>query len=702
MAPGQEEPAGFSTDHGYSKVAQAEYDDSSAKKRPMSTAMTSEKESMMRNPIAYPKVRKMTGQRPSKWSSIRFSMPILVIAVHVALLIFLYAFFIITSYNPVPLPESAALYAKMHQQVVILVVSIIGTAIGLLSTSFMASAIYYSLNRFLTGPNPVPLWNLNAALTLSNESFILSWQRWGWSLASILLYICITLQTASWTTLLSPKDVPVKAGLSGFELDLTSEEFRRLMQANQQVVTPELFANSLSLIAQAGSTAASTKFSLPSILNFNQLSYINSTGGTLPATWTPWISTTTSSSGDSIPPSIRITDLNSNVNARRRGLFPVSFNLTQQGFTSRVECRPVSLTGTTRPSAVVSSLNRSDPTVALDLAAGSITVGCTGDGYTTLKYDGTSNGTTGEVVRSNVVLTNAAGDGVFAAPCGVDDGNGGVYWDIIIAGAGKYSFMNSTICSVWPTTTFVDVHYQDTSALFNSSFPSLINGTRSWREKPAPWLGSFATDLFIRGVVEQGQSTRGSAVGDVIRSFVGPPDAAQLDSTLVPQVLEAYIRGVLEFSLTLLRSAYSTSNSRLVPNSGGQLPENLRVPLNGTYETATVGWSQDIDPGAAAATLVAPTIISLTSILIVLVTMFCTSRAGWKAAMARIPKSEADERANGWFNPGDLLHIIAASRAGGLSEVPFPEYDDDLEGWSSSVNLRFAKVGEGSGLVEAH
>lgn len=130
------------------------------------------------------------------------------------------------------------------------------------------------------------------------------------------------------------------------------------------------------------------------------------------------------------------------------------------------------------------------------------------------------------------------------------------------------------------------------------------------------------------------------------------------------------------------------------------MPENLRVPLNGTYETATVGWYQDVDPGAAAATLVAPTIISVTSILIVLVTMFCTSRASWKAAMARIPKSEADDRANGWFDPGDLLHIISASRAGGLSEIPFPEYDDDLEGWSSGINLRFARVGEGSGFVQ--
>lgn len=157
-------------------------------------------------------------------------------------------------------------------------------------------------------------------------------------------------------------------------------------------------------------------------------------GGTLPATWTPWVSTTASSAGDTIPASIKINDLNSNVNPRRRGLFPVSFNLTQQGFTSRVQCRSVPLSGTSRPSLVVSTFRRTDlgadfdPGAALDVAAGGVTVGCTGDGYTTLSYDGTSTGTTGEIIRSNAVLTNAAGDGVYAAACGVNEGNGGVHW----------------------------------------------------------------------------------------------------------------------------------------------------------------------------------------------------------------------------------------------------------------------------------
>lgn len=111
--------------------------------------------------------------------------------------------------------------------------------------------------------------------------------------------------------------------------------------------------------------------------------------------------------------------------------------------------------------------------------------------------------------------------------------------------------MGSTICSLWPLTTSVDVEYQDASAFFNSSFPSFINNTRVGNETSAPWLGQFAADIFLQGVVGQGQSTAGSSLGDVIRGFVGGPDGSQVNTDLVPRVLEAYVRGVLEFSITV-------------------------------------------------------------------------------------------------------------------------------------------------------
>lgn len=43
-------------------------------------------------------------------------------------------------------------------------------------------------------------------------------------------------------------------------------------------VPPELFGNSLGFVTQSGASAVGTQFSVPTILNFNQMSYVNSTG----------------------------------------------------------------------------------------------------------------------------------------------------------------------------------------------------------------------------------------------------------------------------------------------------------------------------------------------------------------------------------------------------------------------------------------
>jgi hypothetical protein len=100
-----------------------------------------------------------------------------------------------------------------------------------------------------------------------------------------------------WATLLTPKRVTLEAPMEGFELDLASPDFQNLMVDNRNVVTPgtytfsviwyifliwmtnftDLLANVMPLVEASGSTAISTRFSLPSILNFNQISYINST-----------------------------------------------------------------------------------------------------------------------------------------------------------------------------------------------------------------------------------------------------------------------------------------------------------------------------------------------------------------------------------------------------------------------------------------
>jgi len=42
----------------------------------------------------------------------------------------------------------------------------------------------------------------------------------------LILLIATALQTAAWTTLLSPKNIVIKSNITGYELDLMSPAFR--------------------------------------------------------------------------------------------------------------------------------------------------------------------------------------------------------------------------------------------------------------------------------------------------------------------------------------------------------------------------------------------------------------------------------------------------------------------------------------------
>lgn len=645
------------------------------------------------------------------WALRKFA-PIFAITLQVCYLIFLYIFYAVTFTKPVALPDKSAIWAKENDQAVTLIVTLLSTLIAYCSSQAFAGAIRYCLARFMCGPRPVSLNVVAATVTLSTGAPLIPGRRWWWTCSSILLVIVTSAQTASWTTLLTPRNIPVTAKLSGTELDVSSERFAALMESNAQLVTPQLFGNSLGFVTQSGASAVGTQFSVPTILNFNQMSYVNSTGGSLPATWNPYLSTTTSTSGSQIPASLTFTDLSADVQVRgRKRLFPISFQMTQQGFTSRVECRSVPLTATTSPSVTITTVadvtSLADsfvgaPAADLAVGAGVLTVGCTGEGYTRLNFDGSpaAGAEATNTTRGEPVLMNPARDAVLASSCGVAEVNGGAHWDIIIVGTGRYSFMNSTICSVWPLTTFVDVDYHDSLGSFNSSLPSFINNTRAWREQPSPWLGQFAVDMFLRGVVSQGQSTRGSAVGDVVRGFAGtgvPGEDLTQHADKVPKILEAYVRGVMEFSVTLLRTAYSAENSGLFQSSGTTIPEDLRIPMNGTYRTETMGWYQE--SSAAASTLISPTLVALLSILLIVFPMWWSSRPTWKTAIDNLGLTNQEQRAHDWFDPANLLHVISASRAGGLSDLEFPEYDDDMELWADDVGIRVGKVGESVGFV---
>ena len=95
----------------------------------------------------------------------------------------------------------------------------------------------------------------------------------------------------------------------------------------------------------------------------------------------------------------------------------------------------------------------------------------------------------------------------------------------------------------------------------------------------------------------------------------------------------------------------------------------MRIAVNGTYKTDTIGWYQD--PKTAPAVLLAPTLVSLLTI-------------------TRTSKSK-EPQATHFFDPGNLLHVISASSAGGMNE-PFPPFSENPKLYSEGVQIRLTSV----------
>ncbi|RXW12999.1 hypothetical protein EST38_g12855 [Candolleomyces aberdarensis] len=231
-------------DHAYSKLDAStdDYGGHEALNMPEKEAMLSKDP---RDDISRSRIKR--GRKRSKFLSIRYIVPLLTLSIQTILLSFLWIFFAVTSRTPVPLPDPIARAVKVNAQPVLMVVSLFATVISIVSSFLFTRSIRYSLSRFLSGPLPISFFNFGAAVKVSRKKPVIAFRSLAWTFSSIILVMSTASQTASWTTLLTPKDIPVTASLEGFELDISSEAFGRLMLANRDVVTPG--TQTISLVA---------------------------------------------------------------------------------------------------------------------------------------------------------------------------------------------------------------------------------------------------------------------------------------------------------------------------------------------------------------------------------------------------------------------------------------------------------------------
>jgi len=211
----------------------------------------------------------------AKYLNPYYIYPSAVLVLHTLLLIFSWTFYSITISRPVPLRPDLAVQARDHFQSVTMVVTLLASFISLISGTLYTRAIRYALARFIAGG--VSLYVVTAATKMAKPSPIKNFRRPLWTISALILALAVNSQTASWATLMVPRIIEIESRMRGYDLDLASFGFKKLMDDNKDRVNADLFTRVIPITEASGSTAVSTIFNLPSILNFNHFSYTNST-----------------------------------------------------------------------------------------------------------------------------------------------------------------------------------------------------------------------------------------------------------------------------------------------------------------------------------------------------------------------------------------------------------------------------------------
>ena len=106
---------------------------------------------------------------------------------------------------------------------------------------------------------------------------------------------------------------------------------------------------------------------------------------------------------------------------------------------------------------------------------------------------------------------------------------------------------------------------------------------------------------------------------------------------------------------------YTQNENGLYPGGSSVIPPNMRIATNGTYSATTLGFCNQATLTTIGG-LIAPTVTSLISILLIIVVF--------------VTRNRREPEGNRYFNPGDVLHLISAASAGGMHTTTFPPFDE--------------------------
>ncbi|KAG1723845.1 uncharacterized protein EDB91DRAFT_1270577 [Suillus paluster] len=486
-----------------------------------------------------------------------------------------------------------------------LISTVISTILSVTTTALFSIAVKHALRHYITGTRrPISLIELHTAIALARPAPLLQWNHRRLSLVTLVIVGLIALLNSSWTTLLLPTRLSWPVPIQGKDLDLASPAFDAQlgfdMNGNQSRTTTYYISDIMVSMSGMSATFSVVVGGNDSVFAFNGVAYSKSTGGIVPAVEEfAGTSLTTSSLGLQYYGG-KVAQINSSIANDKYSGISRSYNVTQQGLSANVTCGP---------------LDQNDSEYRLRIDNRTI------DDEITV-WNGTADCPLGSGHGSWATQTMAGGPDGFLA----------------IVGKGEYSDLNTTICKVSPYVASFDVAYSNGNISIDQ--PQNIQPFQN---------SSTNVTMFILDMVTWSSQLSNNPLAELL----------QFDGIgTMHDTLEEYFRGVVEFSATYLRSAYSAegANTTMLDLYSD---ESAFRSLNGTMFVTTYGW----ESGRL-------TFIYLLGLFTV-IWVITVSAAGYSLIQGRTHSGPL-------FDLSNPVHLIMASSGGGLESLAGFE-DDGVE-----------------------
>ncbi|KAJ7236829.1 hypothetical protein C8J57DRAFT_1569207 [Mycena rebaudengoi] len=193
----------------------------------------------------------------------------------------------------------------------------------------------------------------------------------------------------------------------------------------------------------------------------------------------------------------------------------------------------------------------------------------------------------------------------------------------------------------------------------------------------APAIVSYAAFYGLDQAILHGHSLTRSLIGDSIAEMYNDQNIPE-GRLSYPEIWGLYIMGAAEFVGTAMKTKLSSYSGPF----GGDPPQSMTRPINGSALTTTLGW--EYRHGATNAILIPNTFVAVASIDIVLLAQVLNRG---------IPARHAD------FDPNDPLVLMAAASAGGMDETFNGLTKEDIkDGGGKKVKL--AHIDDRDGFVQ--